>query len=85
MLLNFVFSSCKELNDWSTLQTYANSETIADENLLMETSWHLSDWPLLNECIIQVDACANPKTFVKSTLFKVMNKVIFKINIFYYI
>lgn len=70
------FSSCKELNDWSTLQKYSNSDTIGDANLLMESAWHLNDWDLLNSCLIQVDACANPKTFVKSSLFKVMNKVL---------
>uniref|UniRef100_A0A915D3U7 PI3K/PI4K catalytic domain-containing protein n=1 Tax=Ditylenchus dipsaci TaxID=166011 RepID=A0A915D3U7_9BILA len=73
---NTWISSCKELNDWSTLLKFSNTEKVADCDLLMESAWHLQDWSLLGECVVQVDACADPKSYVKCSLFKVMNNII---------
>uniref|UniRef100_A0A915LHE0 PIK-related kinase FAT domain-containing protein n=1 Tax=Meloidogyne javanica TaxID=6303 RepID=A0A915LHE0_MELJA len=64
--------SCKQLNDWTSLEAFSNSDEVANINLLTETAWHLSDWKLLKDCLIQLDAAGDPSMTIKSSLYKLM-------------
>uniref|UniRef100_A0A914NGX3 PIK-related kinase FAT domain-containing protein n=1 Tax=Meloidogyne incognita TaxID=6306 RepID=A0A914NGX3_MELIC len=64
--------SCKQLNDWTSLELFSNSDEVANINLLTETAWHLSDWKLLKDCLIQLDAAGDPSMTIKSALYKLM-------------
>uniref|UniRef100_A0A915NAV7 Uncharacterized protein n=1 Tax=Meloidogyne javanica TaxID=6303 RepID=A0A915NAV7_MELJA len=59
--------SCKQLNDWASLESFSNSDEVANINLLTETAWHLSDWKLLKDCLIQLDAAGDPSMTIKSS------------------
>jgi hypothetical protein len=42
-----IFSSCKQLNDWNSLEIYAGSEEVADPMLLADAFWHFDEWKVL--------------------------------------
>lgn len=62
-----LLSTLKELNNWSTLMDFANTEEVSDPALLMDAAWHKSNWPLVRQCMIQVDACGNPVMHFKTS------------------
>ncbi|CAK5050087.1 unnamed protein product [Meloidogyne enterolobii] len=72
---NCWIDSCKQLNDWTSLEAFSNSDEVANINLLTETAWHLSDWKLLKDCLIQLDAAGDPSMTIKSSLYKLMIKI----------
>jgi hypothetical protein len=63
------------LNDWRAVEKFAGSEDVADAPQLVDALWHLNEWRLLKDCLVQVDAAANPRTQIQSTLLKLMTNV----------
>lgn len=55
---------------------FANTEEIASPKLLMESAWHLNNWSLAKECMIQVDASGDPSVFVRSSLLRAMCAIV---------
>uniref|UniRef100_A0A914HGT5 Non-specific serine/threonine protein kinase n=1 Tax=Globodera rostochiensis TaxID=31243 RepID=A0A914HGT5_GLORO len=74
-------SSCKQLNDWTSLEHFAKSDDSSDAALAMESAWHLHDWNRLKDRVAKVDAIANPQTVVRSSMFQLMlNVTNFRLN-----
>uniref|UniRef100_A0A183C2W9 FAT domain-containing protein n=1 Tax=Globodera pallida TaxID=36090 RepID=A0A183C2W9_GLOPA len=74
-------SSCKQLNDWTSLEHFAKSDDSSDAALAVESAWHLHDWNRLKDRVAKVDAIANPQTVVRSSMFQLMlNVTNFRLN-----
>ncbi|KAI6206451.1 hypothetical protein M3Y94_00912100 [Aphelenchoides besseyi] len=60
--------SCRELNDWSTLERWSNSSEIADAEILAAAAWHQSEWPLVRELIPQIEAAGTKRCAFEAAL-----------------
>ncbi|KAI6180608.1 FAT domain-containing protein [Aphelenchoides besseyi] len=60
--------SCRELNDWSTLERWSNSSEIADAEILAAAAWHQSEWALVRELIPQIEAAGTKRCAFEAAL-----------------
>uniref|UniRef100_A0A0N5ASH3 Non-specific serine/threonine protein kinase n=1 Tax=Syphacia muris TaxID=451379 RepID=A0A0N5ASH3_9BILA len=68
--------STRELGRWEDLRDFANSQSVQDLGLLAESSWHIPEWNLFGECLVQLEGCTPPQLFFDVSLYKAMHLVI---------
>ncbi|KAI6216477.1 Transcription-associated protein 1 [Aphelenchoides fujianensis] len=67
--------SCRELNDWSTLERWANHAEIADEETLATAAWHQSDWTTVRTLAEQIEAAGTRRTAYEAAFLQAMAAV----------
>lgn len=54
LLISFVFSCSKELNQWEPLTEYGQSKGHSNPYLVLECAWRVSNWTAMKEALVQV-------------------------------
>lgn len=54
LLISFVFSCSKELNQWEPLTEYGQSKGHSNPYLVLECAWRVSNWAAMKEALVQV-------------------------------